>query len=160
MAKQPTKKLIEKGPVVTNKRARFEYEVIETLEVGIVLGGTEVKALRMGRANIADAFAVVKNDECFLLKANIGEYEMGNRNNHDPLRRRKLLLHKREIKRLIGKTAEKGFTMVLLDIHFNERGIAKGTLALVKGKREYDKRDSIKKRDAEREIARTLRRTS
>lgn len=142
--------------IARNKRARHDYEILETWEVGIVLTGTEVKALRDGRANLTDAFGIVKDGEIFLLNLHIGAYGQGNIFNHDPTRTRKLLLHKREIRRLIGSVERQGLTLVPLDLYF-KGGRVKTRLALVRGKQQHDRREDIKKRDAEREIARALR---
>lgn len=140
-----------------NRKARHDYFIEETYEAGIVLTGTEIKSLRAGKANLRDSFARVENNEVFLYNMHISPYEQGNRFNHDPKRTRKLLLHKREINRLIGKTQEKGLTLVPLKVYLNPRGYAKLELALAKGKKLYDKREAIAARDANREIARALR---
>jgi SsrA-binding protein len=139
--------------IVRNRKARHEYEVLETWEAGIVLQGTEVKALRDGRANLQDAFARVDRGEMWLYNLHISPYEQGNRFNHDPLRVRKLLLHRRELLKLVGKVDQKGLTLVPLDLHFR-RGVAKATIALVRGKKLHDKREDLKKRDAQREMDR------
>ncbi|MDW8138183.1 MAG: SsrA-binding protein SmpB [Bacteroidota bacterium] len=143
--------------VATNRKARHEYEILETLEAGIALVGTEVKALRQGKANIQDAYATIENGEVWLRNMHISPYEFGNRYNHDPLRPRKLLLHKREIMRLYGKTRERGLTLIPLRIYF-KRGWAKVELALVRGKRQYDRRAEIAEREAKRELERLLKR--
>lgn len=142
--------------IARNKRARHDYEILDTWEAGIVLTGTEVKALREGRANLTDAFGIVKDGEVFLLNLHIGAYGQGNVFNHDPTRTRKLLLHRREIRRLIGSVERQGLTLVPLDLYFANRRV-KAKLALVKGKQQHDKREDLKKKDAEREIARALR---
>lgn len=139
--------------IVSNRKARFEYHVLETYEAGIVLTGTEVKSLRAGKANLQDAFARFDGSELWLHNLHISPYDPGNRFNHDPLRPRKLLLHRRELRKLIGQVEQKGLTLVPLDLHFS-RGIAKVRLALVRGKKLHDKREDVRKRDAEREIAR------
>jgi len=139
--------------VAQNRKARHEYHVLDTWETGIVLQGTEVKSLRLGKANLADAFARVDGGEIWIYNLHISPYEQGNRFNHDPLRPRKLLLHRGEIRKLIGQVEQKGLTLVPLDIHFS-RGKAKVKLALVRGKQLHDKRDSIRERDQEREIRR------
>jgi len=150
----------EKAPaqkiVVQNRKARHEYHILETWEAGIALTGTEVKSLRDGRANLQDAFARVDRGEVWLHNLHISPYEQGNRFNHDPLRPRKLLLHSREIRKLIGSVEKAGLTLVPLDIHFT-RGIAKVTLALVRGKQLHDKRDDLRRRDAQREIERAYK---
>lgn len=139
--------------VVKNRKARHEYHILETWEAGLVLQGTEVKALRDGRANLQDAFARVEGGELWLYNVHISPYEPGNRFNHDPLRRRKLLLHRQEIRKLVGKVEQEGLTLVPLEIYFR-RGIAKITLALVRGKKLHDKRDDLRRRSAEREMER------
>lgn len=143
---------------VRNRRARHEYHVLETLEAGLVLQGTEVKSLRDGRANLQDAFARFDGGELWLQGMHISPYEQGNRFNHDPVRPRKLLLRRQEMRRLVGKVEQKGLTLVPLDVYFR-RGIAKVTLALVRGKQLHDKRDDLKRRDAEREMERGYRAT-
>jgi SsrA-binding protein len=142
---------------VQNRKARRDYFIDETLEAGIVLTGTEVKSLRDGRANLGDAYATVKEGELFLVGAHISEYPGGNRFNHEPLRPRKLLLRKREIRRLIGAVQREGVTLVPLSIYFNDRGIAKVELGLARGKRQYDKRAAERDRDWQREKQRLLR---
>ena len=142
--------------VARNKRARHEYHIIDTWEAGIVLSGTEVKSLREGKANLTDAFGIVKDGEVFLLNAHIAPYEMGNQFNHEPTRTRKLLLHKREIRKLIGSVERQGLTLVPLELYFKD-GRAKVAMALGKGKKLHDKRDDQKKREDEREMARALR---
>lgn len=142
--------------VARNKRARHDYHLLETWEAGLVLTGTEVKALRAGKANIADAYAVVQGGEVFLINAHIAPYEQGNQFNHDPTRTRKLLLHRREIRKLIGSVERQGLTLVPLDIHFT-KGKAKVTLALGKGKKLHDKREDARRREDEREMARAAR---
>ena len=142
--------------VARNKRARHDYHILETWEAGLVLTGTEVKSLRNGKATITDAHAIVSGGELFLLNAHIAPYEQGNQFNHDPLRTRKLLLHRREIRKLIGAVEREGLTLIPLDIHFT-RGRAKVTLALAKGKKLYDKRADARRRDDEREMARAAR---
>ena len=140
--------------IVRNRKARFEYEVLQTWEAGIVLQGTEVKALRDGRANLQDAFARLDpRGEMWLHNLHISPYEQGSHFNHDPLRARKLLLHRREILKLIGQVEQKGLTLVPLDLYF-QRGVAKATLALVRGKKLHDKRQDLKLKDAQREMQR------
>jgi SsrA-binding protein len=142
--------------VVQNRKARHEYHVLDTWQAGLVLQGTEVKSLRQGRANLQDAFARFSGSELWLHNLHISPYEAGNRFNHDPLRTRKLLLHREEMRRLIGKVEQKGLTLVPLDIHF-DRGIAKVTLALVRGKKLHDKRDTLRQRTEEREMERAYK---
>jgi len=142
--------------ITTNRKARHEYHVLDTMEAGIVLAGTEVKALRDGRANLKDSYANVKDGEVFLYNTHISPYDFGNINNHDPTRVRKLLLHKKEIKKLIGKTHEKGLTLVPLKLYF-KNGKVKVQLALAKGKKIYDKRQDIAKRESDLELRRVLK---
>jgi SsrA-binding protein len=142
--------------ITQNRKARHDYHILETMETGIVLQGTEVKSLRDGKANLKDSYASVKDGEVFLYNVHISPYSHGNLNNHDPVRTRKLLLHRKEIKKLIGRVQEKGLTMVPLKLYF-KNGVAKVELAIVKGKRQYDKREDIAKRDAEREMQRHLK---
>ena len=141
--------------ITTNRRARHDYTILDTYDAGIVLTGTEVKSLRAGRASLTDAFAVVTDGEVFLHGMHIPEYAQGTWTNHDPRRVRKLLLHRKEINRLIGKTQESGVTLIPLSLYFNN-GWAKVELGLARGKRSYDKRQDIAKRDAQREISRAL----
>ncbi|RKY64433.1 MAG: SsrA-binding protein [Candidatus Latescibacterota bacterium] len=140
--------------VVRNRRARHDYDILETYEAGIALKGTEVKSLREGKASIQDAYAKVEDGEVWLYQMHISPYERGGRFNHDPKRPRKLLLHKYEIKKLIGRTQERGLTLVPLKVYFNDRGIAKLELALAKGKKLYDRRREIARRIEERETER------
>ena len=139
--------------VAQNKKARHDYLIESTYECGLVLTGTEVKALRAGRANLTDGYAVVEDGEVWLMNVHIPEYDQGTWNNHAPRRKRKLLLRRDEIARLIGKTRESGHTLIPLSLYFKD-GYAKVELALAKGKRQYDKRHAIAERDAEREVAR------
>lgn len=141
---------------VENRKARHDFHIHEVFEAGIALVGTEVKSLRAGKANLKDSYAQVKDGELFLLQMHISPYEAGNIFNHDPLRARKLLLHKSEIVKLFSKTREKGYTLVPLKIYF-KGGRAKLELALASGKKDYDKRQDMAKRDAKREVERALR---
>lgn len=144
--------------VALNRKARFEYTIEEEIEAGIVLTGTEVKSLRAGKANIADAYAAVKEgDGIWLLNAYIAEYFEGNRFNHEPKRARKLLLHKKQINKLAGRLKVKGVTLIPLSLYFNRRGLAKIKMGIAVGKKSYEKRDVIKKRDWERDKARIMR---
>ena len=136
-----------------NRKARHDYFIEDEYEAGIVLLGTEVKSLRLGRANLKDSYARIKDGEVFVYQMHIGPYPFAYYGNHDPLRPRKLLLHKREIKRLYGKVNEKGHSLVPLRIYF-KNGKVKLTLALAKGKRKYDKREAIKRRDEKRDLDR------
>lgn len=142
--------------IAANRRARHEYFIEESWETGIALKGTEVKSLRLGKGNLNDCFGRVENGEVFLYNMHITPYDFGNRFNHDPLRPRKLLMHRAEIRRLIGKTREKGCTLVPLRMYF-KRGKVKVELALARGKKLYDKREAIAERDARREIERDFR---
>ncbi len=140
-----------------NRKARRNYFIEETLEAGIALLGTEVKSLRQGHGSLTDAYAADRGGELYLFNVHIPEYRHGNRQNHAPRRPRKLLLHKRELNRLLGSIRRDGMTAVPLSIYFNERGLAKVELGLAKGKRKYDKRAAEKERDWRREKARLLR---
>jgi SsrA-binding protein len=142
--------------IARNKRARHDYEILDSWETGVVLTGTEVKSLREGKANLTDAFGVIKDGEVFLLNLYIGGYGHGSTFNHEPTRTRKLLLHRREIRRLIGAVERQGLTLVPLDLYF-KKGRVKARLALVRGKKLHDQREDLKKKDAEREMARALR---
>ena len=142
--------------IVVNRRARHDYALLESYEAGIVLQGTEVKSLRGRRANLQDSFASIDREEIFLHNMHIAPYEAGNRYNHDPNRSRKLLLHRGEIKRLMGKMSGRGLTLVPLRLYF-KRGKAKVEISLARGKTQYDKRETIKKREADMEVQKALR---
>ncbi len=142
------------SPTIRNKKAFHNFEITDKLEAGLALLGTEVKSIREGNVTMGDSFVRVIGDELFLVNLHIAEYKQGGFANHDPMRKRKLLLHRCEIKRLSGKVRERGFTLVPLRIYFNERGIAKVELGVCRGKRQYDKREAIKKRDQAREMSR------
>ena len=146
----------ERESIARNKRAKHDYQILDTWEAGIVLTGSEVKSLRDGKANISDAYGIVRDGEIFLINLHISTYERASYNNHEPTRTRKLLLHKREIGRLIGGIEREGLTLVPLELYF-KRGIAKVALALGKGKKAHDKREDAKAKDADREIARVFR---
>ncbi|HEY5649677.1 MAG TPA: SsrA-binding protein SmpB [Nitrospiria bacterium] len=146
----------ETSVVATNSKAFHDYHLSDKFEAGIVLVGTEVKSLREGRANLRDSFARIEKNEVFLHNCHIAPYSHGNLLNHDPVRRRKLLLNRREINKLIGKVQQKGFTLVPLKIYF-KKGRAKVELALAQGKHTSDKRESIKRKTAEREIQRAIK---
>jgi len=146
-----------KKTIAVNRKARFDYFIIDQYEAGLVLKGTEVKSLRLGKANIQDAYARVQNGEVFVYQMHIGPYPFAYCDNHDPLRIRKLLLHKREIKRLYAKVNEKGHSLIPLALYFKD-GKAKMSVALAKGKRRYDKREAIKRRDEQRDLDRALKR--
>jgi SsrA-binding protein len=156
MTKAPPDKTNEIKSIARNKRARFDYEILDRWEAGIVLTGTEVKSLREGKANIGDAYGIVRDGEVYLINLHISPYERGGYANHEPDRTRKLLLHKKEIRRLIGGVEREGLTLVPLELYF-KNGVAKVALALGKGKKLHDKRDTERRRDAEREMARTVR---
>jgi len=143
--------------IAVNRKARFNYEIVSTLEVGLALQGTEVKALRAGKASLAEAYAAEEGGELWLINAHIPEYSAASRENHHPRRPRKLLLHRREVDRLAGAVHKEGMTLVPLKLYFNRRGIAKLELALAKGKKLHDKRETAKTRDWERAKARILR---
>jgi SsrA-binding protein len=142
--------------IARNRRARHDYTIIDTFEAGLVLTGSEVKSLRDGKANLSDAYGIVRDGEIFLINLHISVYERASYNNHEPTRTRKLLLHKREIGRLIGAIERQGLTLIPLELYF-KRGIAKVAIALGKGKKQHDKREDAKARDADREIARAVR---
>ena len=147
----------DRQSIARNRSARHEYEILDTFEAGLVLTGTEVKSLREGRANIGDAYGTVRDGELWLLNAHISPYGSGGYVNHDPTRTRKLLLHQREIRRLIGAVERQGLTLIPLELYFL-RGRAKVSLALGRGKKLHDKRDDARRRDAERDMARAFRR--
>lgn len=149
--------LVEGRVAAKNRKARYNYFIDETIDAGVMLTGTEVKSLREGRASIGDAYASVQGGELFLVNAHISEYSGGNRLNHEPLRPRKLLLRKREIEKLVGAIQRKGVTLVPLEIYFNPRGLAKVRLGVARGKRQYDKRATVKDRDWQRQKGRLLR---
>jgi SsrA-binding protein len=151
MQKEDTEKNI-----TVNRKARHEYAILQTFEAGIVLVGTEVKSLRHGKANLVDGYAKIENGEVWLVNAHISEYTQGNINNHDPRRERKLLLNKSEIRKLIGKTKEKGLNLIPLRLYF-KNGKVKVELALAKGKKVYDKRRDIAKKDFQREQERRIK---
>jgi SsrA-binding protein len=144
--------------ISVNKKAYFNYEIFESLEAGIALQGSEVKSIKEGRISLKDSYAEIKNGEVLLVQCHISPYEAANRFNHDPLRPRKLLLHRREIKRLTGKIKEKGFTLVPTKVMLNDKGRIKIEISLAKGKRVYEKKDVIKERDRDRELRRELKR--
>ncbi|NLO92701.1 MAG: SsrA-binding protein SmpB [Clostridiaceae bacterium] len=142
--------------IVQNRKARHEYFIEETIEAGISLTGTEVKSLRLGRANLQDSYAAIKNGEVFVYNLHISPYDMGNRFNHDPIRVKKLLLHRHEINKLIGLTQRQGLTLVPLSLYF-KKGMVKVALGVARGKKLYDKRADIAKKDAMRQIDRKLK---
>lgn len=143
--------------VVTNRKAYHDYFIEDKFEAGIMLQGTEVKSLRGGRVNLQDSYASVKGNEVFLHHCHISPYSHGNIMNHEPLRTRKLLLHRKEINKLLGKTQQQGLTLIPLRIYFSKRGLAKVEIGLAKGKKQHDRRESIKKREAGREVERAMK---
>jgi SsrA-binding protein len=155
--KAEVKTMAERKNIAVNRRARHEYFMEETFETGIVLTGTEVKSLRLGKGNLQDSYAQIQNNEIYLYNCHISPYDFGNRFNHEPLRTRKLLMHRGEIVRLFSKVREKGLTLVPLQMYFNEHGRVKVEIALARGKKLYDKREDIAKRDAGREMERAIR---
>ncbi len=150
--KKPGAELVR---IATNRRAHYEYEILDTFEAGLALRGPEVKSLRQGKGNLNGAFAIVRRGEVWLIACQISHYAQASRENSDPLRERKLLLHKSEIARLEGKLAERGFTLVPLSLYF-KAGRAKVELALARGKKTYDKRETIKQREDKRSVDRAL----
>lgn len=142
--------------VAQNRKAFHDYSIEETIEAGIILTGTEVKSLRDGKANLKDSYAIVKGSEVFLLNCHISPYTYGNIMNHDPLRTRKLLLHKKEIMRVQAKAAQKGYSLIPLKLYFKNSHV-KVEIGLAKGKRQYEKRETIKKKEADREMARAIK---
>jgi SsrA-binding protein len=142
--------------VAQNRKARHDYFIEETVEAGLVLTGTEIKSIRAGRVNLQDAFALIRNGEIWMVGAHIAPYAHGNRENHEPRRDRKLLLHRQEINKLTGKIQERGWTLIPLSIYLRD-GLAKVELGLARGKRQYDKRETIAKRDYEREMRRAVK---
>lgn len=142
--------------IANNKKARYEYFIEDTFEAGLVLKGTEVKSIRMGKVNIKESYADIKNGEVFVCGMNIAPYEKGNIQNVDPLRERKLLLNKREINKLIGYTTQDGYTLVPLNVYLNDKGLVKMELAVGKGKKLHDKRQTIAKRDSDMRIKQAL----
>ena len=155
MAQDSTTKLIG-----SNRKAFHDYAIEEKIEAGLVLKGTEVKSLREGRVNLREAYATVADGKAILHNCHIGEYSHGNITNHDPLRPRGLLLHKKEIRKLTGKVQQKGLTLVPLRMYFNPRGIAKVELGVARGKKHYDRREAVKQREAGREMERAMKRAS
>jgi len=146
--------------VALNKTVSHDYLILETFEAGMALVGSEVKSVRAGRVSLKESYAEVRNGEIFLVKCHISPYEAANIFNHDPLRERKLLLHRREIKRLAGKIQERGLTVVPTKVFIGDKGKVKLEIALVRGKREHEKREAIKKRDTDREIRAALKNQS
>ncbi|NLY71868.1 MAG: SsrA-binding protein SmpB [Clostridiales bacterium] len=149
----------QKKLIASNKKARHDYFIEEVYEAGIVLTGTEIKSIRQGKVNLKESFAKIENGEVILYQMHISPYEHGNRYNVDPVRPRKLLLHKREIRKLIGYTSQQGLTLVPLNIYINEKGLAKIELAVARGKKLYDKREDIAKRDSERRMQQAMKKS-
>ena len=143
--------------ITKNRKAKHDYHILETFEAGISLQGTEVKSLRLGRVNLKDSYASVREGEVFLEGVHISPYEQGNIHNHDPERKRRLLMHKSEIRKLLGKVKEKGLALVPLSLYFNDRGKVKVELALVKGKKLYDKRRALADKQSKRDMERAFR---
>ena len=159
--KQQTNAQPPRGPrtVATNRKARHDYFIEETVEAGISLTGTEVKSVRAGKVNLREGFVMIRGDEAWLVNVHIARYEQANRNNHEETRRRKLLLHRRQIERLFAQVTQRNWTIVPLRMYINEKGLAKVEIALVRGKQQHDKRATIAKRDSDREIRRALKET-
>ena len=149
---------MSEGKVISqNKKARHDYFIEESFEAGIALKGTEVKSIRQGKVNINDSYCDVKTGEAFILNMHISPYEMGNIQNVDPIRKRKLLMHKREINKLLGYTAQQGYTLIPLRVYLNPRGFVKIEIGVAKGKKLYDKRETLAQRDADRHIQKELK---
>lgn len=146
-------------PEITNRKAKFNYEFIDTYKAGMVLTGTEIKSIKEGKVNLGDSFCYLRNGELWMKNLHISEYKNGSYANHEPMRLRKLLLNKKEIRKLEGKIKEKGLTIIPYKLFFNERGIAKIEIALARGKKSYDKRETIKERDTQKEIQRVKKST-
>ena len=159
MAGKSRKDRNKDGSVTVNKKAYRNFELIEKFEAGLVLLGTEVKSLRNGQADLSGSYARIENEQCWLVGASIAEYEQASTANHTPARKRKLLLHKQEIRKITTKLEQRGFTLVPLRIYFNQRGIAKIELALARGKRQYDKRKTIAERQQKRDVDREMKRS-
>jgi len=157
MAEKKKPALLTTGPVAENRRARFDYEILDTLEAGIILTGTEVKSLRSGKAQITESYASPEDGELWLVNAHIPEYLQANRFNHEERRRRKLLVSKRELARLANEVNRAGNTIVPLKLYFNDRGLAKLLIGLARGKKNYDKRETEKNRDWNREKSRLMK---
>ena len=140
--------------VIKNKKASHDYEFLEKYVAGIKLYGTEIKSIRLGKANLVDSYCLFHDGELFLKGMHISEYWWGNLNNHDPIRERKLLLNKRELNKIDRKIKESGLTIIVIKVFINDRGLAKAEIAIAKGKKEYDKRETLKKKDSQRELDR------
>jgi SsrA-binding protein len=154
---QKNKAKDKQGPVAVNKKAYRNFELVEKIEAGLELLGTEVKSLRAAAADLSGSYARIENEQCWLVGASIAQYEQAGHHQHDPTRKRRLLLHRAEIRRLRIKLEQRGFTLVPVRIYFNNRGLAKIELALARGKRQYDKRKSITERDQKRDVDRSMK---
>lgn len=149
--------MVKKGKVFArNKRANFDYTIEETIETGIVLQGTEIKSIRAGKVQLKESFVQIRNGEAWIINMHISPYDQGNRFNHDPTRTRKLLLHKRQIAQLVGKTKQQGYSIVPIQMHL-KNGFAKVLIGVGKGKKDYDRREDLKKKEAKRDMARALK---
>jgi SsrA-binding protein len=157
MSKKSNNKKEAAGPQISNKKAYHNFELVEKLQAGIVLLGTEVKSLRDRQGDLEGAYARIIDGECWLVGCSIAQYPQAAHNNHEPLRRRKLLLHKAQIRKITGKLTQRGFTLVPLRIYFNDRGLAKVELALARGKRQYDKRAKLQKEQQKKDVARSMK---
>ncbi|MFZ0033864.1 MAG: SsrA-binding protein SmpB, partial [Sedimentisphaerales bacterium] len=157
MAAKPHKSRDEQNPTTVNKKAYRNFELVDKFEAGMSLVGTEVKSLRAAQANLDGSYARIVGDECWLVGATIAQYQEAGANNHEPTRKRKLLLHKAQINRIKTKLEQRGFTLVPLKIYFNNKGLAKVELALARGKRQYDKRRKIAEREQKRDISRDMK---
>ena len=142
---------------ILNRKASYEYHFLQTFDAGIILTGTEVKSIRQGKANLSDSYCIVENGEVWAKNIHISEYEQGSYNNHEPKRQRKLLLNKSELRKIQSRLKEKGTTIIPTKIFFNERGFAKIQIALARGKKQYDKREDQKRKEAKREIEKMIR---
>ena len=146
-----------KGNILArNRKANFDYAIEDTIEAGVVLQGTEIKSIRAGKVQLKEAFVQIRNNEAWIVNMHISHYDQGNRFNHDPTRSRKLLLHKKQISQLIGKTKQQGYTIVPIQIHL-KNGFAKVLIGVGKGKRDYDRREDLKRKEAKRDMARALK---
>lgn len=157
MPGKPHKDKVNSGPVAANKKAYRNFELVERFEAGLALLGTEVKSLRAGGGDLNGSYARIEGDECWLVGAGIAPYEQAGHRQHEPTRKRKLLLHAAEIRKIRNKLEQRGFTLVPLRIYFNDRGLAKTELALARGKRQYDKRKTITERDQKRDVDRDMK---
>ena len=157
MAKKTEKKKETKGPQVTNKKAYHNFELVEKVQAGIVLLGTEVKSLRDRQGDLEGSYARIIGGECWLVGCSIAQYPQAAHNNHEPIHNRKLLLHKAQIRKITGKLTQRGYTLVPLKIYFNDRGLAKVEIALTRGKRQYDKRQKLQKAQQQRDVARKMK---